>query len=180
MKSVLLFFSVAILALTSCEETKFISATRSTSISDSLVAIVLETMPNEITGERVLSTTTNPEIAEFEERISDFDVDSLVFSISEFVGPEDTELQSNQLLLMDLQRNELLPAFDVPDIPLYQYSVTGTDYILRFTDEESKIIAENFIADEGIIVQFHSFITGKPVTFRIKATMFLKVTGEIL
>ncbi|MCA6075294.1 hypothetical protein [Fulvivirga sedimenti] len=180
MRSLLLFLVVGLVAISSCDETKFISATRSTSISDSLVAVVLEAMPNEITGERILSTATNPEIAEFEERISDFDVDSLVFSISEYVGDMDIELRSNQLLLMDLDRNELLPAVNVPDISLYEFSEQGEDYILRFTDEESQVIADNFIADEGIIVQFHSYITGKPVSFRIKATMYLKVTGEIL
>ncbi|MEJ2005273.1 MAG: hypothetical protein P8X57_09995 [Cyclobacteriaceae bacterium] len=174
-------FLVCLLAIFSgCDETKFISATRSTTISDSIQARVLEAMPNEIAGERLLSTATNEVIAEFEERISDFDVDSLIFSVSDYAGDPGIELQQNQLLVLDLDRNELLPPFTVPDVDLENYSSNSIEYVMRFDDSESRIIADRFLEDKGVIVQFRSFITGKPVTFQVKATMYMKVTGEIL
>jgi len=137
-------------------------------------------MPNEIAGERLLSTSNNPDIAEFEERISSFDVDSLIFSISDYSGAEGIELQQNQLLLLDIERNELLPPLTVPDVDLNDYSTNSREYVMQFDDSESGIIAERFLEDKGVYVQFRSYITGKPVSFRIKATMYLKVTGEIL
>ncbi len=176
----LFFLFAACLIFAACEETKFISATRATTVSDSIYATVLETMPNEIAGERLLSTSTNEDIAEFEERISNFDVDSLIFSISEYSGEQGIELQQNQLLLLDLERIELLPPLTVPDVDLYDYSANELQYVMRFNDTESRIIADRFLEDKGVYVQFRSFITGKPVAFRVKATMYMKVTGEIL
>jgi hypothetical protein len=137
-------------------------------------------MPNEIAGEQLLSTSSNEDIAAFEERISNFDVDSLIFSISNYEGNTGIELQQNQLLLMDLNRNELLPVFVVPDIDLEDFSSNERSYVMRFDDSESAVIAERFLEDKGVYVQFRSYITDKPVSFLIEATMYLKVTGEVL
>lgn len=179
-RNILILLISAMIIMIGCDETRFISATRSTTISDSIQAQVLDFMPNEITGERLLSTDNNEVIAEFEERISDFDVDSLIFSISNYEGDPAVELQQNRLLLLDLERNELLPPIVVPDINLSDFSENNGQYILRFDDEESGIIADSFLTNKGIFVQFRSYITGKPVLFRIKASMYLKVTGEVL
>lgn len=164
----------------SCDDLKILSATRATTVSDSLKATVTNEMPEMIIGERLLDTNINPEIAEFEDRISDFDMDSLVFEFSEFQGPAEATLVNTYLSLLDLDRNEIVAPVFVEFLPLKEYSDEQRPYVIVFNQADSEAIAAKFLEDRAAWVQFRSTLQDRPVEFRLKATLYLKVTGELL
>ena len=176
----LIFFLILATFCFSCDDLKIISATRATSVSDSLKATVTDAMPLEIFGERLLDTNINPEIAEFEDRISDFDIDSLVFEFSEFQGPAEATLKNTSLALLDLNRNEIVEPVFVAELPLKEYSDNQRAYVIVFDQADSEAIAQKFLEDRAALVTFRSTLQDRPVEFQLKATLYLKVTGELL
>lgn len=168
------------LVTASCDNIKILSATRATTVSDSIYATVTNAMPEVITGERLLDTTINPDIAEFEDRISNFDVDSLVFRISDFQGPAEAALEETYLSLLSINREEVVDPVFVQELVLKEYSDFEKEFIIIFNEAESESIAQTFLEDKALWVQFTSLLQDRPVEFRLKATLYLKVTGEIL
>jgi hypothetical protein len=176
-----IFYLLIFLALLSagCNDLKIVSATRATTVSDSLKATVTNAMPETITGERLLDTNINPEIAEFENRISDFDMDSLVFEFSEFQGPTEATLENTYLSLLDLDRQDIVAPVFVPLLALKEYSDSGQPYVIVFNQADSEAIAQKLLEERAAIVQFESSLADRPVEFQLKATLYLKVTGEL-
>ena len=164
----------------SCDDLKIISATRATSVSDSLKATVTSAMPDIITGDRLLDTNINPDIADFEDRISDFDMDSLLFEFSEFQGPSEATLKNTYLSLLDLDFNEIVDPVFVEELSLKEYSDEAKPYVVIFDQADSETIAQKLLEDRAAWVRFSAELADRPVEFRLKATLYLKVTGEVL
>ena len=180
MKRTILWIGVLVILFSSCDDIKIISATRATSVSDSLKATVTTAMPDLITGDRLLDTNINPDIAEFEDRISDFDMDSLLFEFSEFQGPAEATLQNTYLSLLDLDLNEIVEPVFVAELPLKEYSDEGKPYVVIFDQADSETIAQKLLEDRAAWVRFSAELADRPVEVRLKATLYLKVTGEVL
>ncbi len=180
MKRIILWVGLFAAVFSSCDDIKILSATRATSVSDSIKATVTTAMPDVITGERLLDTNINPDIAEFEDRISNFDMDSLLFEFSEFQGPEQATLTNTYLSLLDLQLNEIVEPVFVESLPLKEYSDEGKAFVIVFNQADSETIAQKLLEDRAAWVRFSSELNDRPVEFRLKATLYLKVTGELL
>lgn len=172
----LLFFSVMIIAVAGCS---LLEQDIDAELSDTI--FVNETTQGQniqYSDEIILDATTDQDIEDNLNKIKDWRVEKISYSISGFIGDGGTTFSGN--VIVRPQSGSGSVSTSVTNLDLKALSTSGEVRVLGFSETDLAKIAGWFDKEQIVVVEYNGTLSQGPTSFNLTVYIDLKVKAKVL